>query len=359
MAINLTTKYSDKVLERFTKQSLTASAASKDYEFEGIKTLKIYSVDTAPLNDYTRSGTSRYGTVSELQDTTQTLTMTQDKSFTYSIDKGNEKEQLNIKSANRSLKREIDEVITPTLDKYNLSAWCRNAGSMVTDGGTAPTKNTITGLVMDCTEMLDEAFAPEVGRTMFITNAQYKLLKQNPDFLSVDNLAEKALVKGQVGEIDGMKVVKVPTKYMPANVYWLIVHKGSILAPSKLQDYKIHSDPPGINGDLVEGRIMHDAFVLGTKAAAVCICAANSAVLKTASITDDTSNSKYTLSNTTSGATYYYTTDGTDPRYSDTKTAVPSGGIPYASVEGAKVLKVAGISSADGTYNSNVAELTL
>ena len=166
MAINLTTKYSDKVLERFTKQSLTASAASKDYEFEGIKTLKIYSVDTAPLNDYTRSGTSRYGTVSELQDTTQTLTMTQDKSFTYSIDKGNEKEQLNIKSANRSLKREIDEVITPHLDKYNLSAWCMGAGSIITDGGTAPAMATITGQVKDSAEALDEALAPEVGRPM-------------------------------------------------------------------------------------------------------------------------------------------------------------------------------------------------
>ena len=39
----------------------------------------------------------------------------------------------------------------------------------------------------------------------------------------------------------------------------------STLSPSKLKDYKIHNDPVGINGDLVEGRIMMDTFVLEQK----------------------------------------------------------------------------------------------
>ena len=33
----------------------------------------------------------------------------------------------------------------------------------------------------------------------------------------------------------------------------------------KLDDYKIHQDPPGINGNLVEGRVYYDAFVLDAK----------------------------------------------------------------------------------------------
>ena len=122
MAINLVTKFSDKVLERFHQKSYTANAASKDWTFDGIKTLKIFSIGTAPINNYTRSGTSRYGTVEDLQDNTQTLTIDNDKSFTYAIDKGDNKQQLNIKSANRSLTREIDEVITPYLDKYNFES---------------------------------------------------------------------------------------------------------------------------------------------------------------------------------------------------------------------------------------------
>ena len=37
----------------------------------------------------------------------------------------------------------------------------------------------------------------------------------------------------------------------------------------KLEDYKIHRDPPGISGSLVEGRIVYDAFVLENKAKAI------------------------------------------------------------------------------------------
>jgi hypothetical protein len=317
MAINLTTKYSPKVAERFTKQSLTAGAASNEYEFDGIKSLKVYSVDTVPLTDYQRSGMSRYGNPAELTDTLQLFTMEKDRSFTYTIDKGNEKEQMNIKAANRTLKREIDERIVPELDKYRFSVWCKGAGAHVSDGGSALTKNNITEKVMDCTEKLDEAYAPESGRTMFIPNKNYKLLKLNPDFIECDKLAPSALVKGQVGEIDGMRVVKVPNTYLPAGVEWLITHKSALLAPVKLQDYKIHADPPGLNGDLVEGRVMHDAFIIGTKAGAVCTFINNSYMIQTPTITNDTTNSKFTIKSNTTGVDIWYTTDGSDPYYSD------------------------------------------
>ena len=42
-----------------------------------------------------------------------------------------------------------------------------------------------------------------------------------------------------------------------------------VFSPLKLQDYRIHSDPPGISGSLVEGRVVYDAFVLQNKAKAI------------------------------------------------------------------------------------------
>jgi hypothetical protein len=351
MAINLTTKYSPKVAERFTKKSLTASAANNDYEFEGIKTLKVYSVDTVPLSNYTRSGISRYGTPAELADTLQEFTMTQDKAFTYTIDKGNEKEQLNIKSANKSLRRQIDERVVPEMDKYRLDVWCKNAGSQKSFAN-APTKNTITEYVMDCTELIDEAFAPESGRTMWITNAYYKILKQNPDFIGNDKLGADALVRGQVGEIDGMRVIKVPNSYLPTGVYWLISHQSALLAPAKLQDYKIHKDPPGVNGDLVEGRIMHDAFVIGAKANAVCIGINANYALNKPTFAYDSNNSKVTITAGTNAAVYY-TIDGSDPRYSTTKiTADVSNGISDATLGNECTIK--GFATKANHFNSPV-----
>ena len=84
--INLAEKYSDKVQERFYMDSITQSSFSKDLdmEFTGVKTVKVTEVDVAPMNDYNRSGLSRYGTPQELTDVVQEFVMTQDKSFTRS-----------------------------------------------------------------------------------------------------------------------------------------------------------------------------------------------------------------------------------------------------------------------------------
>lgn len=313
MAINLTTKYSDKVSERLKHKSYTEGMANHDYEFTGLKTLRVYSIDTAPMNDYTRSGANRYGNPEELGDSLMELTMTQDKSFTFTIDKGNNGEQLNIKSATRALKRQTDEKVTPMLDKYRFDKWCHGAGNIV-GLSAAPTKTDIVSKIMDATEALNDLAAPD-NRVIYIPTAYYKLLKQNPDFISVEKLGEKALAKGLVGYVDGMKVVEVPKSYLPANVYFFVGCKKALLAPVKLQEYKVHRDPPGISGDLAEGRIIHDAFVLGTMAPALYVAAASSAVVATPTATKADTGA-VTLASTTTGATIKYTLDGSDPRYS-------------------------------------------
>ena len=60
MAVNLATKYSPKVDERFYAESQAQMGTNKEYEWEGVDTVKVYQVDTVPMNDYTRSGVNRY-----------------------------------------------------------------------------------------------------------------------------------------------------------------------------------------------------------------------------------------------------------------------------------------------------------
>ena len=75
------------------------------------------------MGNYTRSGTSRYGTVTELGNAKQDLTLARDRSFTFSIDKGNFGETQMVIRAGEALAREIDEVVTPEIDVYRLAAW--------------------------------------------------------------------------------------------------------------------------------------------------------------------------------------------------------------------------------------------
>lgn len=76
-------------------------------------------------------------------------------------------------------------------------------------------------------------------------------------------------LKGVIGMLDGCTVIKVPANRLPEGFGFMIAHPCATVAPTKLEDYTVHNNPPGISGDLVEGRIVYDAFVLDNKAKAI------------------------------------------------------------------------------------------
>ena len=342
---NLADKYSPKVAERFSHKAYSAGIASDAYDFDGVKSINVYSVDTVPLGTYSKAVNgftgSRYGTPVDLTDSYQTMTLNQDKTFTYIIDKGDDKNQLNIKKANRSLTRELDERVTPYLDKYNFARWIACAGQAVIASTTISATNALS-LVQDATEMLDEMACPDSGRTLVVTNNFFKLLKQNANFVYTDKLATDAMIRGKVGELDGMSIRKVPNSYFPTGVVACVMHSSALLAPMKLKEYKIHVDPPGINGNLVEGRLMHDAFVLDAKANAIIpICASS---VSKAAVATAPAISSHALTVTISGGNVdyvLYTLDGSDPRCSGTAVKVTSTTGSITTTSGTTVRSVA------------------
>lgn len=343
MAIHLADKFSPKVAERFNKKSIIAGIASKAYDWDGVESIKVYSVDTVPLTDYTRSGTSRYGTLVELGDSVQIMKLTQDKSFTYSVDKGNNAEQYNVKSANRNLQREIDEVIVPYSDEYGIKAWCAGAGSVV-PAAALTTANVITE-ISKMKYKLDEAKVSKKGRFLIVKNEVINLLVNASQFVYTDALANKALVEGELGQIMGFRVIESLDDYFEDGVYMLAVHSDAVLAPFKLREYKIHVDPMGVNGDVTEGRVLMDAFVLDAKAGAVCAYAnaANIAANATIARNSSAGAADAVAITMTAGDAIYYTLDGSDPRCSGTAVkasanvtlnaaSVPSGAVVKAVV---------------------------
>jgi hypothetical protein len=162
--INLADKYSQKVAERFALSSITDAYAGKDYEFSGVKSIKIYSVNTVAMTDYTRSGTERFGALNELGDTVQEMAMTKDRAFTYSIYKGNAAQQFNVKQANQSLKRQIDEVVTPEIDIYRLSKWTAGAGTTNADGSI--TKSNALEKIFGASAAMSNLLVPKTNRTL-------------------------------------------------------------------------------------------------------------------------------------------------------------------------------------------------
>ena len=66
MAFNLASKFEKKVSERFSIGSKTDKYCGHDYNFNGVKTIQVLSVDTVPTTTYTRNGTNRFGSLTEL-----------------------------------------------------------------------------------------------------------------------------------------------------------------------------------------------------------------------------------------------------------------------------------------------------
>ena len=83
------------------------------------------------------------------------------------------------------------------------------------------------------------------------------------------DVGQEMRLRGVISMMDGASVVKVPAVRLPTDFGFLMAHPSATVAPTKLEDFRIHQDPPGISGALVEGRIVYGAFVLDNKANAI------------------------------------------------------------------------------------------
>lgn len=262
MAINYAEKYAQKIDERFSREALTASAVNNDYDFVGVQTVNVYSIPTSKMNDYVREGKSRYGDPSEMQNEVQTLKVSQDRSFTFTIDRGNYNDTQMSNAAGLALQRQIREVIVPEIDKYRFAKMA--AGAAAFAAGAVTEKNAYSVFLDATTELIDKN-VPITGCTAFVSTGFFRCIKQDSSFIRNGDASQEMLKKGQVGVIDGIPVVVVPKAYLPEGVEFIIASKEAVTSPVKLSEYKIHDNPPGINGWLVEGRVNYDAFVLESK----------------------------------------------------------------------------------------------
>lgn len=271
MAINLVTKFQPYVDEAFTAGSKASMLTNKDFNWSGAHTIKIHKVNTVPMNDYDRAGTgenaSRYGALGKVENTIEEMTLTKDRSFTFVIDTLDNDETDGVLSAAAALGRQQREVIIPEVDTYVYSVMTANAGTKVTS--VTLTSNNLYDEIIQATETMDNNDVPDTGRILTVTPATYRLLKKCPD-LDIDcDITAEQKAKGVVGMIDGMDVVKLPAKRLPAKFGFMIAHPVATVAPTKLEEYRTHDNPPGISGKLVEGRIVYDAFVLDNKKMAI------------------------------------------------------------------------------------------
>jgi len=264
MATNYAEKYSGAVDERFQQAALTNVAVNQDYDWEGVQTVNVYSVGTAPMHDYEMSGLQRYGNPDELGTSTQAMTLEQDRSFTFTVDRRNYTNQMMVTASGRALRRQLDEVVIPEVDRYRLSVLAAEAGN--TSGAIPITQNNAYESFLEGVATLKDNKAPTGGTFAYIGSNFYKNIRRDGSFIQASDMAQQMLVTGQVGLVENVPLIFVPVSYFPPGVEFLITNRIAAPGPVKLSEYKIHDNPQGVNGWLVEGRLYYDTFVLDNKA---------------------------------------------------------------------------------------------
>lgn len=273
MAINLVTKFHPYVDEIFKKESKKALVTNQDFDWTGAHTVKVYKISTGTMNDYDRAGTgsgvtgSRFGTVESLDATTEEFTLKKDRSFTFAIDKLDSDETAQQLAASTALARQQREIVIPEVDSYVY-------GVMATGAGTKPkavalTPENIYDEITKGTNILDNAEVPDESRVIIVSPDVYRLMKKSKDIVMETDIDTNLRKQGVVSNLDGAAVIKVPAARLPKNCGFILCHPCATVAPTKLEDYRIHQDPPGISGSLVEGRVCYDAFVLDNKKMAI------------------------------------------------------------------------------------------
>jgi N4-gp56 family major capsid protein len=246
MAVNLASKYSSKIDERFTLKSLTEAAVNNSYDWEGVKTISVYDIPTVAMGNYTRTGLARYGTAAELDNNKTDYTLTRDRAFTFAIDRGNWQETQMVQEAGKALSRQLNEVVIPEVDVYRLAAM---SSAAVTAGNvsaaTVITNANAYSSLLKATEKQADLKAPLSGRIAFVKPSFYNFLKQDTSFIRSTEIGQQMLINGQVGQVDDIKIVMVPSSYLPANTEFIVTNPIATVAPKKLEDYKTHDNPPG------------------------------------------------------------------------------------------------------------------
>lgn len=272
MAIELVTKFAPYTDEKFSTESKVSLVTNQDFDFVGANIVKVYKISTAEMNNYVRHPvagytTSCYGTPKGLDATTETFQLEKDRSFTFAIDKLDADETAQQLEGAKALARQLREVVIPEVDSHTFGVMCTNAGSK--PAAIELTNTNIYTEIVKASEALDDAEVPETGRVLVISPATYYLMKQCKDITMDTDVGNDMRIKGVISNLDGAFVMKVPAVRLPENFGFMLCHPSATVAPTKLADYKIHQDPPGISGQLVEGRIVYDAFVLDNKKMAI------------------------------------------------------------------------------------------
>jgi hypothetical protein len=266
MAINLATKFESKTSDLIKAKRKSSGFTNNDWNWDGVNAIIVTTLTDPTVGNYdANGGANRYGNPTEVEDTQQTWTLSRDRAWTKTIDKKNQQDAMMLRKPGKYLAQVTKNKMVPEIDTYIFQTIATagavsNRDDIVSDAATT-SSNAYSNFLTINADITDNEI-PTEGRVAAMTAAYYNFLKQGGFVLDSDS-AYRERKTGNLGTVDGVDVVIVPSGRMPATsgaIDLLISHPMACVAPEKLVDYTLHDNPPGISGHLLEYRHRYDAF---------------------------------------------------------------------------------------------------
>lgn len=263
MAINLASKFETKTSELLKARRKSEGFTNQDWSWDGVNAINVYTLTDPTMGTYSPTGANRYGNPTEVEDTIQTWTLSRDRSWTKTIDKSNFQDTQMVRKPGKFLAQATKNVLVPEIDTY-IFATIVTAGEVanrddISSDAAVSAANAYTNFTLINADITNQE-APEEGRIAAMTANYYNFLKSS-GFVLASESGQSSRRSGDLGTVDGVKIVLVPSNRLPANTELIISHPSVCVAPEKLVDYTLHKNPAGISGDLLEYRHRYDAFV--------------------------------------------------------------------------------------------------
>ena len=266
MAQNYASTFSPMAEEAYSLGSLTSLFSAK-YSWTGVKTVSVFTNGTLALSDY--SIPSGYGSPTVIGNTVDDLTVSKDRGFNGLIDRLLMESDEGVIAAASWLGEETRQRVVQDIDAYRfLALYTACPTAQISTSAVITSANAYTAFLTE-QSALDEAKVPQVGRVAFATPQFINSIKLDANYVKATEMAQNEVIfNGQVGAIDGVPVIKVPSSIMNAtdhHIDFVIVHKDAVAAPMKLEDVQIFETVPNWSGSQIQGRYVYDLFVLDAK----------------------------------------------------------------------------------------------
>ena len=286
--IQLVTKFVPIMDEIYKRESVTSilDTANSNVRFIGANQVKVFKFDSDGLANYSRPNGYVAG---DLSATWETLTLGQDRGRAFQIDVMDNEETLGMTLGGLT-SQFIRTEVAPEIDAYRFAKYASTSNILAATPADLAATTDVLAAIDDADQAMSNAEVPHEGRILFLSEAAYKLLKNNITRY-IQNDEEN--VNRTIEVLDGMRVVRVPSNrfntaitlqngttsgqtaggFVVAGypINFMIVHPSAVVQVVKHVVPRLFAPQQNLDADAwkYDYRIYHDAFVLENKVAGI------------------------------------------------------------------------------------------